>query len=690
MKKGFVLCLLLIGFFFSNLCNAQDTDTARLSERKDSVKANKLDDVTVTAFSLQSKWQEAPAAIAVINQKQLQLLNNVSLVPIFNTVAGVRMEERSPGSYRLSIRGSLLRSPFGVRNVKVYWNDIPLTDAGGNTYLNLVDISQVQSAEIIKGPASSLYGANTGGAVILHSGNYMPKTEASASLVGGSYGLFDETANYSHASQKFETGIQQVHQQSDGYRDQSAMKKDVIKWDGNWQVSAKEKLNFVAFYSDLFYQTPGGLTLHQLYSDTTAYLKSIINNAYVRNKTIFGGASLTSNFTKHFDNITTITANHTSFTNPTTRNYEIRDENNFGGRTTFSFHTDTKNIAVKWLAGAEWLRNHSFIDDYVNDSGAKAAAQTKDELYATQSTLFTQATITFNHRLTLQAGISSNQQIIRFRRPADSLLRDFRKSNTDALLAPRFSTLYKIINDVNVYAVVAKGFSPPTLEERHPSGENFNDSLHPEYGWNYEAGIKGSALQSHILFDASVYSFRLHSAIVNRKDENNADVFVNAGETKQQGAEVWLKAFLYQNKNTFLTSLSINNSFSYQPYHFTSYIVDTSNYSGNRLTGVPRTINVSTLEAVSKTGVYANVVFNIVSSVSLDDASSAFAKPYHLLQSKIGFQTNLHRFRYNVFIGGDNLFNETYSLGNDINAAGGRYYNPAPKRNYFAGIQVWL
>jgi iron complex outermembrane receptor protein len=38
------------------------------------------------------------------------------------------------------------------------------------------------------------------------------------------------------------------------------------------------------------------------------------------------------------------------------------------------------------------------------------------------------------------------------------------------------------------------------------------------------------------------------------------------------------------------------------------------------------------------------------------------------------------------YTGADNLLNETYSLGNDINAAAGRYYNAAPQRNYYAGI----
>ena len=104
-----------------------------------------LSNVTVTSLASAFKWKDAPAPVAVLNQRQIQRLDNISLLPVLNTIAGVRMEERSPGSYRLSVRGSLLRSPFGVRNIKVYYNGIPLTDAGGNTYLNLIDISQLQT-----------------------------------------------------------------------------------------------------------------------------------------------------------------------------------------------------------------------------------------------------------------------------------------------------------------------------------------------------------------------------------------------------------------------------------------------------------------------------------------------------------------------------------------------------------------
>ncbi len=665
--------------------NAQVTDS--LPATQDSLRSTTLQEVTITAFSAQSRWQDAPAAIAVISNRQMQLLAPVSLVPVFNTVAGVRMEERSPGSYRLSIRGSLLRSPYGIRNVKIYWNDIPLTDAGGNTYLNLVDISQVESAEIIKGPASSLYGANTGGAVILHSGDYSPKQQASVSLTGGSYGLFSESAKWSYADAKLETGIQQVHQQSDGYRQHSSMRKDVLKWDGNWQLSPGEKLSFLTFYSDLYYQTPGGLTSRQLYSDTTAYPRAVLQQNAIYNKTLFAGISLSSLFSKHFDNLTTLTGNHTSFKNPFTTNYEVRDEGNSGFRTAFSYHGNWNAIRYKWLAGSEWLHNHSMIDNYDNNAGKKGEVQYKDELFATQYMLFTQLNTEVNSQLTMQAGISDNRQIIRYRRRSDANS-FFQQNKTAHLIAPRISALYRIVDELNAYAVMSKGFSTPTLAEFHPSDGTFNDSLQTEYGWNYEAGIKGSAWHSRLLFDASVYTFGLRNAIVRRSTATADEWYVNAGRTRQQGFEVWVKGLLISNDDHLLSSLTLSNSFSYQPYRFLEYQVGTNDYSGNRITGVPRTVNVTTMEATASNGLYANLIFNYTSSISLNDAATAYAGRYHLLQAKVGIQQHLKHIRYNLFAGADNLFNETYSLGNDINAFGGRYYNPAAKRNYFAGIQV--
>ncbi|MDE1190683.1 MAG: TonB-dependent receptor plug domain-containing protein [Arachidicoccus sp.] len=678
------IAIVLSNFCLSSLCaqtNKLFTDSVHI-----------LDTVKVTAFDLQVHREDAPAAVSVINKQQLQLLDNTTLVPIFNTIPGVRMEERSPGSYRLSLRGSLLRSPYGVRNVKMYWNDIPFTDAGGNTYLQLVDASQLQSAEIIKGPASSLYGANTGGAVILHSGRVSTAhtNDFNLGMGTGSYNLFDEHAAWTYTDKNFQSNLQQSHLQNNGCRQQSALRKNIIKWDGSTNISTHEKLNYIFFYSDIFYQTPGGLTLHQLETDTSAYPLAVTQHAAVYNKTFFSGISLESALGKDLDNTTSLMFNHTSFKNPFTNNYEIRHEWNYGGRTNFDYHIKRSSIRFDVSAGVEWLQNHSYITDNGNKGGQIDTLQFKDELYATQYFGFVQTTLQINDTWILQAGLSENQQKVRYRRPSDMLQQSFVNGNTKKMPAPCVSVLYKITKNIHVYALAAKGFSPPALAELHPSNGTFNDSLQPEFGWNFETGFKGNAIGNRLQFDASIYNFSLHDAIVSRGATNDAAYYVNAGSTQQRGFELWLSGIIIHNERSFLSDLQLSNSFSYQPFKFKNYTEGSSVYSGNRLTGVPKFINATTVSANTRKGFFLNILLNNTSSLPLDDANDAFAKPYHLLQSKIGFHFMANKITYEIFMMLDNCLNETYSLGNDLNAYGGRFYNPAPKRNYSVGGNISL
>ena len=153
----------------------------------DSIKV--LEEVTIRAYEADRPLLQVPASVGLILESDLARFSNASLVSAVNSLPGVRMEERSPGSYRFSIRGSSLRSPFGVRNVKVYWNNLPMTDPGGNTYLNQLDANSISQIEIIKGPGSSLYGAGTGGVLLLQSPQPKSETSLTGSWLSGSYGL---------------------------------------------------------------------------------------------------------------------------------------------------------------------------------------------------------------------------------------------------------------------------------------------------------------------------------------------------------------------------------------------------------------------------------------------------------------------------------------------------------------------
>jgi len=688
MRKHFIVCITCL---FCLRLAAQDNAAIK----RDSIPA--LDEVKIKGYENNRKLLDMPSSVSVLTPAALQQVTSVTLLPAMNAVPGVRMEERSPGSYRLSLRGSLLRSPFGVRNVKVYWNDIPFTDAGGNTYINLVDLNALEEVEILKGPPGSVYGAGTGGAVLLHA---LPPAEPipfrgnkfQVGLTGGSYDLLAENAKWNYQGNNFTSILEQSHQQATGYRVHSRLRRDNIQWNGRTQLSKKDELSWIALYSNIYYQTPGGLTLAQQEADprqarpSTAVIPGPeVQKAAVYNKTGLGGLTNTFHINSAWQNISSLVFAYTDFRNPFLTNYEMRKETSFGVRTKFMYDGKLGNLPMQFVAGGEWQNTFSKIDNYGNDKGVADTIQTRDEVGATQQFYFAQVSLNLTQRLIAEMGASVNLFQYNYQRLSDNPSPKNTKK-FDAQVLPRFALLYKITKTTSVHAAVSKGFSAPTIAEVRPSQGNFFTDLQPEFGWNYEVGIRGTALQYRLSFDLNLYQFKLQQAIVRRVDSSGAEYFVNSGGTNQKGIEAQLGYWFIHNVDHFFRGLRVWTSFTINDYKFSDYKVASADYSGNEITGVPKNVIVSGLDIETAPRLYLNVSYNYTSRLPLNDANSVYAQDYRLLQGRVGWKRNFRTVQLEIFAGIDNGLNQLYSLGNDINAVGNRYYNPAPARNYFGGI----
>ncbi|MDQ6764032.1 MAG: TonB-dependent receptor, partial [Bacteroidota bacterium] len=329
---------ILIIFFFLLLAfksNAQTEATDTLA----------LQEIIVKAFENNRKLIDVPAAISLVNKKELDRYNNISILPALNINPGVRMEERSPGSYRLSIRGSSLRAPFGVRNVKVYYNDIPYTDPGGNSYLNQLGFYNIQSVEIIKGPGSSLYGAGTGGVLLIRSdaNRFVPGVSVDYTL--GSYALNNFNANIRFGKAESSNTINYQHQTSDGYRNHTSLRRDVLTWDANLKTSETQNLQAHFLYGDLYYQTPGALTKTEYDANPKsarphagAFPSADEAQAAIYQKTFLAGFSLEQKINSEWKNTTSIYGAYSQMRNPSFRNYGRTTEPHFGGRTIFELN----------------------------------------------------------------------------------------------------------------------------------------------------------------------------------------------------------------------------------------------------------------------------------------------------------------------------------------------------------------
>ncbi|ACU02954.1 TonB-dependent receptor [Pedobacter heparinus] len=685
MKTFFTGCLTAL--CFSGIAQVKSDSTKKLNE------------VVIRPYFSAQPLIRSTGAIGVLDQTTLDKQPAGSFVSAINTISGVRMEERSPGSYRLSIRGSLLRSPFGIRNVKIYFDDFPLTDAGGNSYLNALDVSAASGIQVLKGPHSSIFGANSGGVILIQPRGSQPDSTAlSLNLEGGSYGAFREGLSLNQQFNKYSLNITQAYQRSDGYRDHSAMDRKYFQTLHKWDYTKNAALKALLFYSDLHYNTPGGLTPAEylqnpkLSRPAAGPSKSAIEQqAGIYSKTLYGGLSHNWQLSDRFKHIVSIFSSYTDFKNPFISNYEKRKEFTLGLRTFLEYEKKLTQANWKFDLGIESMETRSDISNYDNNKGLTAALKASDKLKAASSFAFAHLSIDVRQKWLFELSASANLYQYAYQSIAPVAIAE-RKNSFDTQFMPRAALSYLIGTQFSVRTSISKGYSAPSLAEIRASNNVINVDLQPEYGWNYEAGLRYQALNNRLLIDVTAFYYNLKNAIVRRLDQNDAGYFINAGGTKQPGLESTVSFWPIPTRTSgAVRGLQLRNTYTLSRFKFDNYIDKTNNFSGNALTGVPKTMLVSSADIQLPNQVYIFLQHSFTSQIPLNDANTAYAKKYHILQAKISWKNlRIGRTPAELFTGADNILNQRYSLGNDLNAFNDRYYNAAAKRTFYAGLLLRL
>ncbi|HEV8080927.1 MAG TPA: TonB-dependent receptor plug domain-containing protein, partial [Chitinophagaceae bacterium] len=648
--------------------------------------------VTIKAFEQNRILRDVPAAINYIGKNTLERFSSTSIVSAINSTPGVRMEERSPGSYRMNIRGSSLRSPFGVRNVKIYYNDIPYTDPGGHSYFNQLGYYNFNSIEIIKGANNSLYGAGTGGVMLIESLNENGKEGIAAEYAAGSYGLQNMYGSLTTTSDKSISKVGFQHQQSNGYRDHSDLKRDVINWNGIFRLGENNFLKTSFLYGDLFYKTPGALTKAEFDANPKAarpgnqfFPGAIAANASIHQKMFLAGASYTQLITSNLQNKTTLYGVFSELRNPAISNYGKNSEPHAGGRTVFKYSVLVNNVMVTLDAGAEYQLGFASYSVHKNAGGNQDTLRTCDDINNRQQLLFAQASVNLR-KWKIITGASWNTLRIKFQRFTPSTFGIQNRTFNNGI-APRLIVMRKL-HSINIYAGIAKGFSPPTTAELLPTGGAINLGLNAEKGINYDVGLKGNFLKG-IYIDINAFFFSLKNTIVLRRNAAGSDFYLNAGGTKQYGIETHINYPLSISKNIKSSLLWLSHT--WHNFHYQDFKQLNTDFSGNRLPSVAQHSISSGIDLAMKNGLLATLNYYYSDKIALNDANSEYAKSYHLVGAKIGYERLIkNKLKFKIFLGAENILNQTYSLGNDINGFGGRYYNAAPTRNYYIKLALQL
>lgn len=661
------------------------------SKKSDSVFiGNTLSEVVVNAYEQNKKSADQPAAVFYLSPHALNRFDHTDIVAAVNTIPGVRMQQRSPQSYRLDIRGSALRSPFGVRNVKIYYNGIPLTDPGGNTYLNELGFDDIHDLTVIKGPAGSLYGAGTGGVVLidgpLMSGDSTLSNQAVLNLETGSYGLQKVGAGVRWKNNE----VRYTDLKSDGYRDHTAMHSRIASYETLLKNNDRQQLSLTAHYADVSYQTPGALTKAEFNQNPKAarpasgiFPSAEQNKAAVYQKNFLIGMNEQYYFNTHLRATAVLYGAYTDFVNPTIRNYEFRKEPHFGGRFVLQDQHWLGKVHTTFWLGAEIQQGYFNVTDHENNGGAPGEMMNDDNVNKNTSLVFAQVDLSLPKGWDITAATGYHRASVKFHQLFPTPVKSF-STTYDRAFSPRLALSKKMRNGRIIYLNMSAGFSPPTISELLPSTSVINTDLNAEHGINYEVGSRGFLWKKKIYYDVDAFIFNLKKSIALRRDSSGADYFVNAGGTRQHGVEAYLAYTIIDHSYNALKAWASGSWFNFS---YKNYQVADKDYSENKLPGVAPFSLSAGLDFRVDSYFGAHLTYMYGHKIPLNDANDVYSLPYHLVNCNVDYNRSITpRVKLNIFAGINNLLNERYSLGDDINAKGGRFFNVASGINFYLGL----
>ncbi|PHI19863.1 TonB-dependent receptor [Lewinellaceae bacterium SD302] len=625
-----------------------------------------LDQVTVSAFRDELPTQRIAGSVAVLEKATINEYPDADLLASMNRIAGVRFEQRAPGSYRVSVRGSTLRSPFGVRNLKVYWNGFPLTEPGGDTQLNFLDVANVDRIELIKGPAGSLYGAGNAGTLLLKTDSLEQKAELE--VAGGSFGYFRTATRVKLGKEE----LRYAAQGTNGYRDHSGLFRQTVQYSS--RLGRATDLHLL--YTDLSYDLPGGLNEEQYLEDPTqARPGSADKNASINYHNLLLGLGRENNWGK-LSNQSRAYATGFYFDHPFNFDYKRETNLGVGGHSVFDYQTSAgPNGYLKISAGGEYQLQYRMANNFTNPDASPGELNFSDEIDSRQWLLFGQSILALAGGWRITAGLSLNKLSYQVDRTFDAagdpaLI----SSDFAATMSPRISVL-KELGNISLYASLAEGFSPPTLDEFRTNEGSINTNLAAERGTNYEFGLKGQAQK--LTYELSAYRFRLNESISAFSDDRGTQLFRNAGETDQWGIEI-------SGEWSAMDWLNFYASYTYQNFTYLDYEREGEDVSGQRLPGTaPHVVNLI-VDYRSESRFSASLNYNYTDAIPLNDANTVFGESYHLVRLRLAYRVGL----FTIHASGSNLLDERMSFGNDLNPRfGGRYFQPAAGINGSVGIK---
>ncbi|EOV2105453.1 tonB-dependent receptor yncD [Klebsiella pneumoniae] len=667
--------------------------------------------MVVTAAPTTVSELDTPAAVSVVNGDEMrQAAPRVNLSESLGAVPGLQVQNRQnyAQDLQLSIRGFGSRSTYGVRGLRIYVDGIPATMPDGQGQTSNIDIGSVDTIEVLRGPFSALYGNSSGGVINVTSqtGTQPPTVEASSYY--GSFGTWHygmkatgAVGDGSHAGDVDYT-VSTNRFTTHGYRDHSGARKNLANARLGVRINDVSKLTLLLNSVDIKANDAGGLTADEWrdnprqsprgdqYNTRKNTRQTQAGLRYERQLSaqddlsvmMYAGERETTQF-QSIPRAPQLKPSHAGGVIDLTRHYQ--------GIDTRLTHRGELLVPVTLTAGLDYenmSERRKGYENFVMVNGApqygEQGALRRNErnlMWNVDPYLQTQWQLT--DKLSLDAGVryssvwfDSNDYYITPSNGDDSGDASYHK------WLPAGSLKYALTDAWNVYLSAGRGFETPTINElsyRSDNQSGLNFGLKPSTNDTVEIGSKTRI--GNGLFTAALFQTNTDNEIVVDSSSGGRTSYKNAGKTRRQGMELGLD-------QQFGESWRLKAAWTWLDATYRTNVCDDASCNGNRIPGIARNMGYASFGYQPEQGWYAGSDIRYMSDIMANDENTAKAPSWTVVGLTTGYKWSYGRMDMDLFGRIDNLFDREYVGSVIVNESNGRYYEPAPGRNYGIGLNL--
>jgi len=667
-----------------------------------------LQGVVVSASREQEKRTEAPIAIGQVSAQLIADTKATAPYQLLNKVAGVYMVNLGNEQHMMAIR-----QPISTNAVYLYLEDgLPIRPIGIFNHNALYEINQagVRSVEVVKGPASSLYGSNAiGGAVNFLTQRPTPLPTAGLSVQSDNFGYRRVDASASGTVGKlglYAGGYAARHRNS--WQDYTDFEKESWTLRADYAFSTKTRLVGTGTYNYLNTQTPGTLDSLRFYSRSYAS-----NNRFTNRVVTAVRSSLRLEHDWSPRQQTALTGFYRYNSTGQLPSYFISDVRANGVYKSSNGQVNNQSFSsygalVQHRADLGLLNSRLIVGGYFDYSPSTYYARYLDIQKDVATNFYTGYTDTgrylddyrtnlYNAAAYAQAEVQATEALrvvggLRYDRVQYQFTNNLSGSQTTKkaslnnvynIVAPKLGLTYALGPAQGVYANFSTGFQPPETGSLFSSRQTIE--LKQANFANYEVGGWLALLDRKLYLDLSLYQLEGRNEIVSILQPDNSTQSENVGATRHRGIEYTLTYAPISEVNFRLSGTNARHT--YLEY---SEVVAGRNhdYAGNRMIGAPNWL--ANAEVFYKPrfvpGARLGLEYQRVGAYYTNTANTRTYAGYNLLNLRLGYRLPQAALRgLDVWANVVNLSNALYATNATTNQYGTTYVAAAP-RTFTLGV----